>query len=354
MKALQGVSPEDFAYYPPTPLDRESEHPISPPSSFLLPLHLSYLVGVTPNYITPFLAFNYAVWRYRKPAQASRTHQSRDWLVNRIVELSLFHHNSFSLPKRKKPKIKPLSDEPAIHDDIVASAGQDTVLMYTDGSASPNPGPCGAGVVGFLQNPDTIIDMGESLGHGTNNLAELYALGIALTESAHIKRRCPLISVAHIFSDSKLALNAAVSSRPPLTNGPITRAVRNSLAFVTSLGLVVSLHWVRGHSAINGNERVDQVSKRYASASGNTGTKPFSETFTYTNTSVAWPHGYPLTGLPLKVFLANLPAPPARLEAPCRRSARPARVQTLFAAAAGVRDPLRRSARISARGSSSV
>ena len=145
------------------------------------------------------------------------------------------------------------------------------------------------------------------------------------SEIAHIKLRRPLVTAVHVFSDSKLALGAVVSRKTPLTNGPITRAVRNTYQLALSKGLAISLHWIRGHSAVNGNERVDRVSKLYAFASGNTGPKSFRETFTYDSTSSAWPHGFPLPGLPLKVFLADLPAPPVRVETPCRRPARPVR-----------------------------
>src|SRR5688500_2865425 len=63
------------------------------------------------------------------------------------------------------PGSAPASAEPAAPDPII---------VYTDGGASPNPGPCGIGVV--------ILDRGERreiseyLGVGTNNIAELTAV----------------------------------------------------------------------------------------------------------------------------------------------------------------------------------
>ena len=88
--------------------------------------------------------------------------------------------------------------ESSAHDEIVSQARPCTVLCSTDGSASPNPGPCGAGVSIFLKDPDIVLDLGESLGHGTNNLAELYALGIAFSELACIKQLRPHVTAAHV------------------------------------------------------------------------------------------------------------------------------------------------------------
>ncbi len=142
------------------------------------------------------------------------------------------------------------------------------MFCYTDGSASPNPGPSGAGACIFLFDPDLVIDLGSSLGLGTNNTAELYALGMLFVELSKLVVRSPDITIAHIFCDSKLALLAAVSKKPHITNGSITRAVR--IAFnALPPSLKVELHWIRGHSGVGGNERVDKISKAYACALGN-------------------------------------------------------------------------------------
>src|SRR4051794_23746681 len=66
------------------------------------------------------------------------------------------------------------------HDD--ALLGLDVnAFVYTLTSASPNPGPAGAGATIFL--PDSVVlDLGASLGHNSNNYAELYAIGICFKE----------------------------------------------------------------------------------------------------------------------------------------------------------------------------
>ena len=149
----------------------------STPSSF--PLLTSFLATPLPKeLLAPLLAFNNATWRYRKPAQASRLVQTREWLIARVVELAHNLLQSIRPPKRKKPN--PASAELSIeeHDVIIAGAGPDTLIIYTDGSASPNPGPAGAGAVVFAQHPNTCYDLGKSMGFSTNNAAEIYALGM--------------------------------------------------------------------------------------------------------------------------------------------------------------------------------
>jgi len=195
------------------------------------------------------------------------------------------------------------------HDELVEVAKSNILLCYSDGSASPNPGPCGAGASIFLANPDSLFDFGFSLGRATNNFAELYALGIVLTEIVKLRRVHPCIDTAVIFSDSKLALNAATSRKIPLTNGPITRALRKVFEFAVSVGISVNLHWIRGHSSIGGNERVDRLSKRYAAVSGNDKLIPFDGLFISHGATSSWFPGFPLSSLPVDVFKLNLPIP---------------------------------------------
>jgi len=55
------------------------------------------------------------------------------------------------------------------------------VIAYTDGSCSGNPGPMGAGAVLLLRNQNRIKQISKSLGAGTNNIAELQAISLALS-----------------------------------------------------------------------------------------------------------------------------------------------------------------------------
>jgi hypothetical protein len=139
--------------------------------------------------------------------------------LNRIVAHALAQLSFIKKPARKvKKHLDPnfVDPETDVHNVIVSSSTLNKVFCYTDGSASPNPGPSGAGACIFMPASDSVIDLGASLGHGTNNTGELYALGMLLTHLTHLKKTsCPSLAVAHIFSDSKLALAAAVATKKP-------------------------------------------------------------------------------------------------------------------------------------------
>ncbi len=202
-----------------------------------------------------------------------------------------------------------------LHNDKVTRMTPDTVLCYSDGSASPNPGPCGAGVSFFYRDPDMVSDYGASLGRGTNNYAELYGLGIIFTRLVSLRSSHPTIKRAVVFCDSKLALRAAVSSKKPITNGPITRAVRAAFLTVSSV-MEIDLQWIRGHVEYGGNERVDRISKAFASVANNILSHSVDASFPASATTRVWEAGFPLTGLPVGIFLQNLPTPPPILFVP--------------------------------------
>ena len=167
----------------PSPL--ASHGVCSTDSSALLafPLSWSFLVDVNHKYSLPILAFNLAVWRFRKPAHASRSQKSAEWLCDRILEVSqaLYRH-ALASPSKKLRIAPSLCPSVQKHDALLVAASTDTAFAYTDGSALGNPGPSGAGVSIFLQNPGILIDAGASCGHNTCNYVELFALYICFSE----------------------------------------------------------------------------------------------------------------------------------------------------------------------------
>ena len=274
------------------------------PLPILFPLLNSLLFNVSDELLLPLLAFNFAVWQFRKPAQASRLEEDSQWLVNRILDLASQNLASVKpkLKKRKKPV--DIESESRVHNCLVNGMDDSTAFCYTDGSASPNPGPCGAGVAIFLKNPDLLYDFGVSLGRGTNNVAEIYGLGVVLTELQNIIVRHPSIKKAVIFCDSKLALRVAASHKLPRTNIELSKALR--LTFLaTSRILPIDLQWIRGHVSFGGNERVDRTSKAFASTELNNTFVAFNGFFTAQSRCTSWFPSYPLTDLPLHCFLAN-------------------------------------------------
>ena len=279
-----------------------------PPNSLHLHLLTSCLYRVPDELLTPLLAFNLAVWQYRQPAQASRIRQTEQWLINRVCENAQLNFLSIKPKGKKKRKVIDSESESKVHNERVMAMESNTAICYSDGSASPNPGPCGAGVSIFLRDPDLVFDHGASVGRGTNIVAELYGLGIIFSQLILLSRTHPRVKKAIVFCDSKIALRAATSRNLPRTNGDITKAVRAKFLAVSKF-VSIDLQWIRGHVNYGGNERVDRISKLFARTSLNNVSREFSGIFFCQSSCLEWVASYPLTGLPISVFITNLIKP---------------------------------------------
>jgi len=237
------------------------------------------------------IAFNFAVWKFRLPAAAAKLERTEDWLVSRLTELARSYLSACPGPKpKKRHSLDPFTDV-SLHNHSVLSAPPDAALCYTD-----------------LLFPNLIIDLGASLGPGTNNAAEIHALGSALH---FIPSIISSFNIKHffIFSDSKLALNATCSKHLPLVNRDATLLLRKIFREVNS-SCSLYLKWVRGHSAIGGNERVDRIAKIFASAPLLPNT-PGPYTFHYFQHYHPFSFFCPLVDLPVSFFIRNLPVPPS-------------------------------------------
>lgn len=74
--------------------------------------------------------------------------------------------------------------------------------VYVDGSAEPNPGPSGIGVVIYDEKKKKIKEVKKYIGLATNNVAEYKALIQGLKESKKL-----LAQSVNVFSDSQLLIN---------------------------------------------------------------------------------------------------------------------------------------------------
>ncbi len=170
-----------------------------------------------------------------------------------------------------------------------------------------NPGLSGAGVAIFSCSPDLLLDAGLHLGIATNNIAELAALFICFSALLNMFRR-HTFARAIIFCDSKYAIAMVSSSKIPRVNGPLVNLVRHLHADALSR-FMVELHWVKGHSIIGGNARVDALAKHFASPSPSV-TFDVSLLPLFTTMLYPWPFGYPLSAVPVNCFVSStLPFP---------------------------------------------
>jgi ribonuclease HI len=132
------------------------------------------------------------------------------------------------------------------------------VTIYTDGSASPNPGPGGWAAV--LMYGDVKKEISGSERHTTNNRMELTAAVEAL---ATLKRPCEI----EFFTDSQYMRNGITKwIHGWMKNGWKTAAkkpVENQELWIKLYALTqthtIDWKWVKGHADNELNERVDQL-----------------------------------------------------------------------------------------------
>lgn len=137
----------------------------------------------------------------------------------------------------------------------IAALEPDVVQAFTDGACSGNPGPAGSGCVVKLPG-GKLVERHKSLGEGTNNIAELVAIGMALEvlrdEGVDRKTRVA------IFSDSSYAKGVLTGGWKAKANGVLIRKLKEAMAEWPN----AELNWVAGHVGIPENERADALANK--------------------------------------------------------------------------------------------
>lgn len=134
----------------------------------------------------------------------------------------------------------------------LAALGADVAVAFTDGGCRGNPGPAGSGV--YLKLPDgRTAEVAEALGRGTNNIAELTAIGIALDLLDEVD--WPKDAPVAVFSDSDYANGVLVRGWKAKKNTDLILGLRERLKQRSKVEIV----WVAGHAGVDGNERADRL-----------------------------------------------------------------------------------------------
>ncbi len=138
------------------------------------------------------------------------------------------------------------------------TATGDTVMVWTDGACSGNPGPMGIGVVALADGRRE--ERSEYLGTGTNNIAELVAIerGVELAD-----RLAPGRPVA-LHSDSGYAIGVLSKGWKAKANQDLVRRLRAMLGSRPHVSLVK----VAGHAGVVENERCDELARRAVATRG--------------------------------------------------------------------------------------
>jgi ribonuclease HI len=121
-------------------------------------------------------------------------------------------------------------------------------IAYTDGACSGNPGPAGAGFI-VIPPGENPREGCESLGIGTNNVAEITAILRAI-------EGIPKSAVAVVHTDSKYAIGVLSLGWKAKANQELIAKTRQVLE-----GRRVRFVYVPGHAGIPLNERADELAR---------------------------------------------------------------------------------------------
>lgn len=147
------------------------------------------------------------------------------------------------------------------------------IVIFADGAAKGNPGPGGWGVIVVLPEGE-VLELAGREPHTTNNRMELTAAIEALRQVRHRPERVALHTDSTyvirgirdwIASWRRRGWKTATGS--DVVNRDLWEALAALVAERGEAG-AVEWHFVRGHSGVPGNERVDEI------AEGNAGGRP--------------------------------------------------------------------------------
>lgn len=123
------------------------------------------------------------------------------------------------------------------------------VTVYTDGACSGNPGPCAAAACCIYKNK--VMYLSSYLGIGTNNIAELTAVKLAL--DALKRKDIPV----RIHSDSTYVIGVLSKNWKAKENQALIADIKAVIGQFQKVQFVK----VPGHAGVPENERVDQLAR---------------------------------------------------------------------------------------------
>ena len=125
-----------------------------------------------------------------------------------------------------------------------------SIVAYTDGACSGNPGPAGYG--GFIPEGTYAVEMSGFLGDATNNIAELEAIHATLI---HLKGETGPID---LVTDSSYSIGVLTKGWKAKANQELIATIRVLVRQTPDL----QLHWIKGHAGHAGNEKADELARK--------------------------------------------------------------------------------------------
>jgi len=122
------------------------------------------------------------------------------------------------------------------------------IHIWTDGSCKGNPGPAGCGVI--LEYGTSKREISKSIGHATNNIAEISAVILGFEAL-----KCPERSDVTLHTDSQLVVGFLSGSWKAKTNLELVKHMQFLASKLASLTVVKE----RAHSGVPQNEHCDTL-----------------------------------------------------------------------------------------------
>jgi ribonuclease HI len=159
---------------------------------------------------------------------------------------------------RPHPTLAPKRHPPAPKRAHTAKSHEPALEIWTDGACSGNPGPMGIGVV-VIDGADR-REIGDYLGVGTNNIAELTASerGLDVAGEGDKGRRI------RVYSDSAYAIGLLEKGWKAKANQELVARLRRQLTAFPNVEFVK----VEGHAGVPENERCDELARQAISRRG--------------------------------------------------------------------------------------
>ncbi len=130
-----------------------------------------------------------------------------------------------------------------------AVAPEGSIIIYTDGACSGNPGPMGIGAV--ILNGEDRREISEFIGIGTNNIAELTAIERALQSIEGEDRNRDVA----VHTDSSYSIGLLDKNWKAKANAELVAKIRSLTKEFPKLHFIK----VKGHAGIPLNEACDQL-----------------------------------------------------------------------------------------------
>jgi ribonuclease HI len=160
-------------------------------------------------------------------------------------------------PKARAPRAASAAKaakKPARAGSAEAAHAAGAIEIWTDGACSGNPGPMGIGVV--VLDGATRKELGEYLGSGTNNIAELVAIERGLEVAAQLTNG-DRARAMRIYSDSSYAIGLLDKGWKAKANQELVARIRKAVDAHSRLSFVK----VAGHAGVPENERCDELAR---------------------------------------------------------------------------------------------